>query len=129
MALLEIASDNPNVWEDIWNNALSQCKARLRLAPAEYEKLMAFASVDKLTDDLHAIETNSAKPYLSGIASELGPILLMLDEASRWFVACMKPSSIKVTALWGLLHLTIKVEHAWARVISCTENETLTFPY
>ena len=96
-----------DIWVDTWKKALESCKAKL--ISTDYSRVVAFGSAGQLLDDLREMEQKGGKPWLAGISRDVRPILAMLDEASQWFLVCMRPTSIQVTMLWGLLHITIKV--------------------
>jgi hypothetical protein len=59
--------------------------------------------------DLRDQAAAAEKTLLSHVFTEIAPTLKIISKVSELLLLAMRPSSIELTLLWGLLHLTIQV--------------------
>jgi hypothetical protein len=86
---------------------VEQCKENL--ADVDYETINRFGSPDELLQDLKEKEENASNRWYSRVRAEVAPVLKVLKEVSTVFLLAMRPKSVEMTFLWGLLYLTIEV--------------------
>jgi hypothetical protein len=80
--------------------------------PAAYLEVIDFGSPEKLADDLRRKEQAAGASWPSSLIPEVTPMLEILKFVSNFFMTCMKPISVKLTVLWGFLHLVLVVSPA-----------------
>lgn len=86
---------------------MRECISDLNEADA---KLVAeLEGPSNLAEDLWQKKSQVGKPWLSRVFLELAPVLEVLKHVTQLFLISMRPVSVEVSVVWGLLTLTIEV--------------------
>jgi hypothetical protein len=90
-----------------WDQSLRQIENNL--LEADRPKLRSFQYSEDLMKDLRGQATAMEMTPLSHVLTEIVPALKIMSKVSELLLLAMRPNSIELTPLWGLLHLTIQV--------------------
>ena len=66
-----------------------------------------------LTDDLKAKEDDAEKPWSHRALVDVALILDVLKHVTQFFLLSMRPVAVELGLIWGLLHLTVKVDYCF----------------
>lgn len=90
-----------------WVEAISQCQKRLR--PQEKIDLAAFTTPEALLEDLERKQGHYTQTLGPRIVEKVIPCVKKIKITVLVFVTLMRAEPIEFAALWGILHLTIRV--------------------
>ncbi|KAI1378147.1 hypothetical protein F4677DRAFT_414521 [Hypoxylon crocopeplum] len=106
-----ISTDNQELFVQKWNEALEQCLSTLN--EADQEMVRGFGSPKALLEDLNRkAQARAQKGIVSPISQALADLKLQLshvERVSHILLVAMRPNSIELGLLWGILYLMIEL--------------------